>query len=129
MQIPLKSGRGIQDRDRATSQPVTVINQETALYLRKFGVKDPVGRTANISLPEYGPIPESGVNVRIVGVIRSERTSELQDPQRLVAYVPLSQVPQQHISLVVRTRIEPSALMPGIRKACGRLMPTPLWGT
>jgi putative ABC transport system permease protein len=117
MQIPLKSGRGIEDRDRANAQPVTVINQETALYLRKFGVNDPVGRIVNISLPGYGPIPESGVNVRIVGVIRSERTSELQDPQRLVAYVPLSQVPQQHISLVVRTRIEPSALMPGIRKA------------
>jgi predicted permease len=117
MQIPLKSGRGIEDRDRANSQPVIVINQETALYLSKFGVKDPVGRILNISLPGYGPIPESGVNVRIVGVIRSERTSELQDPQRLVAYVPLSQVPQQHISLVIRTRIEPSALMPDVRKA------------
>jgi putative ABC transport system permease protein len=55
--------------------------------------------------------------VQIVGVIRSERTSELQAPQRQVAYVPLAQVPQQYINLVVRTQIDPLALMPGIREA------------
>jgi putative ABC transport system permease protein len=123
MQIPLKSGRGIEDRDRANSQPVTVINQEAAQYLAKFGVKDPVGRIVNIALPGYGPIPESSVNVRIVGVIHSERTSELQNPQRMVAYVPLSQVPQQDISLVVRTQIEPLVLMSGIRKAVRQVDP------
>jgi putative ABC transport system permease protein len=80
-------------------------------------VTDAVGRTVNISLPGYGSIPESNLNVRIVGVIRSERTTDWQEAQRMVAYVPLSQVPQQHISLAVRTRIEPMALMPEIRKA------------
>jgi putative ABC transport system permease protein len=123
MQIPLKSGRGIEDRDRADTPPVTVINEETARYLAKFGVADPVGRTVNISLPGYGSIPESNVNVRIVGVIRSERTSNWQEPQRMVAYVPLSQVPQQHISLAVRTLMDPLALMPGIRKAVRQVDP------
>jgi putative ABC transport system permease protein len=123
MQIPLKSGRGIEDRDRSNSQPVAVINQETARHLTKFGVADPVGRTVNISLPGYGSIPESSVNVQIVGVIRSERTSELQDPQPMVAYVPLSQVPQQNISLVVRTQIDPLTLMAGIRKAVRQVDP------
>lgn len=123
MQISLKSGRGIQDRDRVNTQPVTVINEETARYLAKFGVADPVGRTVNISLPGYGSIPESNVNVLIVGVIRSERTSDWQEPQRMVAYVPLSQVPQQHINLVVRTQIDPLALMAGIRKAVRQVDP------
>ena len=118
MQIPVESGRGIEDRDRVGSPPVVVINQELARNLAsKFGVVNPVGRTVNISLPGYGSIPESNINVRIVGVIRSERTSEWQDPQRQVAYVPLAQVPQQYISLAVRTRIEPLALMPSIREA------------
>ena len=54
---------------------------------------NPVGRVVGIDLPGYGPIPESLVNVQIVGVIRNERTSGLQAPQRLVAYVPLAQVP------------------------------------
>jgi len=50
-------------------------------------------------------------------VIRSERTSELQAPQRQVAYVPLAQVPQRDINLVVRTQIDPLALMSDIRQA------------
>jgi putative ABC transport system permease protein len=118
MQIPVESGRGVEDRDRAGSPPVVVINQELARNLSsKFGVVNPVGRIVRISLPGYGSIPESLVRVQIVGVIRSERTSDLQAPQRQVAYVPLSQVPQQYINMVVRTQIDPLALMPGIREA------------
>ncbi len=118
LQIPLESGRGIEDRDRAGALPVTVINQELARYLsNKFGIVNPVGRTARIALPGYGSIPESLVKVQIVGVIRSEHTSELQEPQRRIAYVPLAQVPQRDINLVVRTRIGPLALMSGIREA------------
>ena len=110
MQIPVESGRGIEDRDRAGSPPVVVINQELARNLSsKFGVANPVGRIVRIALPGYGPIPESLVSVQIVGVIRSERTGELQAPQRHVAYVPLAQVPQQDINLVVRTQIDPLA--------------------
>ena len=118
MQVPLESGRGIEDRDRAGAPPVVVINQELARYLsNKFGMANPVGRTARIDLPGYGSIPESLVKVQIVGVIRSEHTGELQEPQERIAYVPLAQVPQQDINLIVRTRIDPLALMSGIREA------------
>jgi predicted permease len=118
LQIPVESGRGIEDRDHAGAPTVAVINQELARHLAsQFGVRDPVGRTVSISLPGYGSIPESEVNLQIAGVIRSERTSDLQDPQREVAYVPLAQVPQLNISLVVRTQIDPVALMPSIRDA------------
>src|SRR5206468_3284565 len=82
--------------------PAVVINQELARNLSsKFGVVNPVGRMVRIALPGYGSIPESLVSVEIVGVIRSERTSELQATQRQVAYVPLAQVPQRDINLVV----------------------------
>jgi len=124
MQIPLESGRGIEDRDRAGAPPVTVINQELARYLSsKFGIANPVGRIARIALPGYGSIPESLVNVQIVGVIRSEHTSELQEPQRRIAYVPMAQMPQQDINLVVRTQIDPLAVMSGIREAVRQVDP------
>jgi len=124
MQIPMESGRGIEQRDRAGAPPVVVINQELARHLAsQFGVRDPVGRTVSIELPGYGSIPESDVNLQIVGVIRSERTSDLQDPQRKVAYVPLAQVPQLDISLAVRTQIEPPTLMSGIREAVRQIDP------
>jgi len=84
---------------------------------------NPVGRTVRMPLPGYGPIPESVVDVQIVGVIRSERTGGLQAPQGPVAYAPLAQVPRQDIKLVVRTQSEPSAAMSGIREAVRQVDP------
>ncbi len=116
--IPVESGRGIEVQDRAGHPRVVVINQEVARQLsHQFGMVNPVGRIVLMDLPGYGPIPESVVNVQIVGVIRSERTGGLHAPQQPVAYVPLAQVPRQDIKLVVRTRSEASAVMPGIREA------------
>ncbi|MFZ0961948.1 MAG: ABC transporter permease [Terriglobia bacterium] len=116
--IPVESGRGIEDGDRAGRPRVVVINQELARQLSdQFGMANPVGRTVLMDLPGYGPIPESVVNVQIVGVIRSERTSGLHAPQERVAYVPLAQIPRQDVKLVVRTRSDPLAVMSGIREA------------
>jgi len=47
----------------------------------------------------------------------------LHAPQELVAYVPLAQVPQQDIKLVVRTQSEPLAVMSGIREAVRQVDP------
>ena len=124
LQIPLESGRGIEDRDRAGAPPVVVINQELARHLSStLGIANPVGRTVGIDVPGYGPIPESVVNVQIVGVIRSERTGALHAPQGRAAYMPLTQVPQQDIKLVVRTESEPLAVMSGIREAVRQVDP------
>jgi putative ABC transport system permease protein len=124
LQIPVESGRGIENRDRAGAPPVVVINQEVARQLSKtFGIAKPVGRAVGIWVPGYGPIPESLVTLQIVGVIRSERTAGLQAPPELVAYLPLAQAPRQDIKLVVRTRGAPGAAMPGIREAVRQLDP------
>jgi len=124
LEIPVESGRGIEDRDRAGAPPVMVINQKAARYLSsRFDIAHPVGRAVGIGLPGYGPIPESLVSVQIVGVIRNERTGGLHEPVEPVAYVPLAQVPRQDISLVVRTRNEPLAAMSGIREAVRQVDP------
>jgi predicted permease len=124
LQIPVESGRGIESRDRAGHPPVVVINHEVAVELSKaFGIANPVGKTVRIWLPGYGPIPESLVNVQIVGVIRSERTAGLNAQPELVTYIPLAQTPQQNIKVVVRTRISPAAAMPGIREAIRQIDP------
>jgi len=124
LQIPLESGRGFEERDRAGAPPVMVINQEAARFLSsRFDMANPIGRVVGIHLPGYGPIPESPVSVQIVGVIRNERTGGLHAPVEPVAYVPLAQVPRQDISLVVRTRSEPLAAMSGIREAVRQIDP------
>lgn len=122
--IPVESGRGIEDRDRAGFPPVMVINQEVARNLSgRFDMKNPVGRAVDVYLPGYGPKPESPANVQIVGVIRNERTAGLHAPVELVIYVPLAQVPQQDVNLVVRTRRDPLAAMSGIREAVRQVDP------
>ncbi|HMC59961.1 MAG TPA: ABC transporter permease, partial [Candidatus Solibacter sp.] len=124
LEIPVESGRGIEDRDRAGAPPVMVMSQEAARLLSgRFGIANPVGRVVGTYLPGYGPIPESQVNVQIVGVIRNERTGGLHAPAEPVVYVPLAQFPRQDISLVVRTRSEPSAAMSGIREAVRQVDP------
>jgi putative ABC transport system permease protein len=124
LQIPLESGRGIGDRDRAGAPPVVVINEEAARQLSKtFGIRNPLGRTVAIDVPGYGPIPESRTKLQIVGVIRSERTAALNAPPELVAYLPLAQAPRQDIKLVVRTLSEPASVMPGIREAVREIDP------
>jgi putative ABC transport system permease protein len=124
MRIPIEAGRGIESRDRVGAPPVVVINQELAGALSEtFGIANPVGRTVGLDVPGYGPIPESQVNPQIVGVIRSERTAGLQAPPELVVYVPFAQAPRQDINLVVRTRTEPAAAMPGIREAVREIDP------
>jgi putative ABC transport system permease protein len=124
LEIPVESGRGIEDRDGVGAPPVMVLSQETARLLSgKFGMANPVGRVVTTYLPGYGPIPESKVNPQIVGVIRNERTAGLNAPPEPVVYVPLAQFPRQDISLVVRTRSEPLAAMPGIREAVRQVDP------
>ncbi len=63
LEIPVESGRGIEDRDRAGAPPVMVINQEVARHLSsRFDMAHPVGRTVGIPLPGYGPVPEALVS-------------------------------------------------------------------
>ena len=124
LEIPVVSGRGIEQRDRAGALPIVVINEAAARLLsREFGVSNPVGRIVQIPTPGYGLVPETMVDTLIVGVIRNERTSGLQVPERPVAYVPLAQVPQQDIKLLVRTQTEPTAVMSPVREAMRQLDP------
>ncbi len=124
LQIPVEAGRGIEKGDRVGAPPVVVINQEVARQLSKtFGIANPVGRTVGIDVPGYGPIPESRVNLQIVGVIRSERTAGLHAPPEQVAYLPLAQAPRQDVKLVVRTSTGPAAAMPAIREVLRQVDP------
>ena len=70
-------GRGVESRDRARPSAGRGYQPGGGTELSKvFGIANPVGRTVSIDLPGYGPIPESPVNLQIVGVIRSERTAD-----------------------------------------------------
>ena len=123
LDIPIVSGRGIQEADRAGSPRVVVINQELARRLAAhLGVTNPVGQTVKLAAPGYQD-GSSMVDVRVVGVIRSERVRDARLPADDVAYVPLAQVPRQDVRLLVRTSGDPASVAPSIREALRQIDP------
>jgi putative ABC transport system permease protein len=121
LDIPVLLGRDFDQHDRLGSPPVAIVNQPLAARLN---VADPVGRTVGLSLSPYGTKRADLVQVRIVGVIRSERVDSLRDAEPPVAYVPMAQAPTRLITLIVRTRTGAASVVPTIRAALRELDPT-----
>jgi predicted permease len=99
--IELRSGRGFDARDTATSEPVIVIDER---FARSFYPNaDPIGRRVRI--------PAEGEDARwhtIVGVIEPMQLEDVGDPELANALVPLSQHPRRFVSVVLRTRGDPA---------------------
>ncbi len=105
LRIPLRAGRFFNAGDRDGTQPVAIINEELAQIL--FSNLDPVGRRIRFS--------EAGL-VTVVGVVADIRHRGLDDRVWAELYRPYEQAPSGWMSLVVKTSVEPSSLVPAIRK-------------
>lgn len=116
--LPLRRGRFFDERDRADSEPVVVIDE--TLSHRAFGDDDPVGK--QLWVPALGPVP-----VRIVGVVGHVRHWGLagDDNARLrdQMYYPFAQIPgrllrlfSSFMSVVVRTQVPPATIEEPLRR-------------
>jgi putative ABC transport system permease protein len=122
--IQLLAGRGLEEQDRAGAPRVVVINEQTAARLReKYEMADPIGQAVWISTPNYENSDGEGEDYQIVGVVRSERTSDPSGEQEPVVYVSLTQAPHMGLHLVVRAQGTPAAVMPGVMEAIRRVDP------
>ena len=109
MRIPLKRGRVIDARDRSDSPPVALVSE--SLARRRFNGRDPLGQRITIGPPT--PV------YTVVGVVGDVKQTSLAtgDPDAGV-YIPASQWGGDHeMSVVVRTRLDPIALAPSIKRA------------
>ncbi|HLJ13342.1 MAG TPA: ABC transporter permease [Bryobacteraceae bacterium] len=124
LDIPVLTGRGINDRDREGSPRVIVINQALAARLADAaGIERPVGTTVRLTSTDYlGRQPQIS-EVQIVGVIRSERTASPGYPDPPVVYVPLAQAPNPSIELLVRSPEGMAAPILDIRQAVREVDP------
>jgi ABC-type antimicrobial peptide transport system permease subunit len=129
MQLPLRSGRFITDRDRLGSPPVVVIDEVMAKHF--FPGQNPVGQ--QISLMVVGP-------AQIVGVVGhakywgpdADDTGRIRDQ----IYFSFLQVPDQFMSggttglmLVARTTPEPLSMVPAVRvQVAGPTLDQPIYG-
>ena len=92
--IPILQGRTFQETDRAESTPVAIVNE---LFARKhYASQSPVGKRLRLK----GAKDEV---LEIVGVARQSKYLSLVEPPIEYLYRPLSQKPQQALTLVIET--------------------------
>jgi len=126
MDMPLLRGRYIEPRDMHRGSHIVVIDDVMARTL--FPHEDPLTKSIVIAdmTGELGP--EASIPMEVVGIVGhvnhwgldSDTTARV----RSEIYLPLSQIPDQFVkgmaggcSFVVRTGIDPLAMLPAVRSA------------
>ena len=94
LQIPLISGRVYDERDRADSQKVAVVNQ--AFARRYFPGGDVLGKRIGFGC-------EDGLCTTIVGVVGNVKQESITADVSPEIYVPFSQMPMNGMTVFVRT--------------------------
>jgi putative ABC transport system permease protein len=106
MGIPLMGGRTFTEQDNFDRPRVVVIDE--TLARRFFPNQDPIGK--------HLQIPDATRPAReIVGVVGGVRDTGFDQQPRPTIYFPSLQSPDQTMSLVVRTTLPPSAILPAIK--------------
>lgn len=108
MRIPLHRGRLFTDADRAGSDNVMLIGEETARTL--WPGADPLGQHVKIG-------GTTGPARTIIGIVGDVRHRELDSPPTMQMYLPQAQVPDSYLTMVVRSSGEPSQLATEARRA------------
>ncbi|MGE5244827.1 MAG: ABC transporter permease [Betaproteobacteria bacterium] len=96
--IPLVSGREFTRADDETTEPVAVVNE--AMAARYWRGEDPVGRRLLVR----------GRTLRVIGVARTSKYSNLSEVAAPFFYVPLRQSGTLGLGLVIRTALAPAAV-------------------
>ncbi|MEX1245539.1 MAG: ABC transporter permease [Thermoanaerobaculia bacterium] len=111
LRVPLIRGRNFLPSDTAQAPPVALVNQ--AFVRRHFLNEEPIGKrirldTSGSDRPDWSEI------VGILGNVRDSLEQRNDMPQ---TYEPYPQKPSSVMTLVVRTRSDPAAFAPMLRRA------------
>ncbi|HEU4416245.1 MAG TPA: ABC transporter permease [Candidatus Angelobacter sp.] len=96
--IPLVSGREFTRADDESAAPVAIVNE--AMAARYWNGGDPVGRRLKVN----------DRWLRVVGVAKMAKYSNMLEAAKPFFYVPLLQNPSAQVGLNVRTRLSPQAM-------------------
>ena len=97
--IPLIAGRALDDRDRANSTPVAVVN--STLARRYWHGQNPIGRELRLG----------GIARTVVGVAANVKHRFTGEDPAPVAYLPFTQAPATDVRLIVESTGDPSRLI------------------
>ena len=107
MAIPLRSGRLFTSRDLEGGPPVAIVNELAAR--RAFGTRSPLGQRIMV----WGEDEPS----EVIGVVGNVRHTGLDAEPRPEAFRPLGAIGWANLSLVVRGKVPPAALLASVRVA------------
>lgn len=108
MGIPLIAGRSFSEQDNLDRPRVIVIDE--TLARRFFPRQDPIGK--HLQIPDA-----TRPSREIVGVVGGVRDTGIDQQPRPTIYFPAQQNPDQTMSLVVRTTLPPSVILPAVKNA------------
>ena len=115
--VPLEAGRFFTPEDRDGSLPVAIVSRE---FARRFlSGQDPVGM--HLRFPaSHGGAPKE---FTIVGTVRDVRYFGPSGQLSPVVFISATQFPVSALTLAVRTRTDPEALIPAVRQTVLSLDP------
>jgi predicted permease len=116
MGVPLVAGRDFADSDLGESAQVAVISQ--AISRRDFPGENPLGKRVHVSIGRPG-----GVDYEVVGVVGDIKLTSLEEADGPAVYVPHTQLALSQMTLVVRTDLNPLALVNSVGAAVRSLDP------
>jgi predicted permease len=117
MRVPLLRGRLLTEADRQGAPFVVLINESLARTY--FKGQDPLGHRV-----AFDRVPDSTSTWRtIVGVVGDERQGSLSGSVEPEFLAPYPQEARSGMTLLVRTKDDPAALAPAVRRIVARLDP------
>ena len=122
MGIRLRAGRAFTAADRSTGAGVVIVSESLARQL--WPGQDAIGRRM-LSLFNLRPVRSDAGQVQwetVVGVAADVRYREIERP-RFDVYLPVAQANAPVHDLVVRTHVDPRALVGPVRAAAKRAVP------
>ncbi|MGA8029017.1 MAG: FtsX-like permease family protein [Bryobacteraceae bacterium] len=109
--VSIRRGRGFTAHDTSDSQPVILINE--ALALRYFPGRDPIGQRT-----------DRGTIIGVLGDIRQSGLDRQAAPEIYYSFAQnTAAASDAGVSLVVRARMRPEALIPAVRAAIHQVNP------
>ena len=115
MQIPLIAGRTFNDGDTRDAAPVVVIDEY--LVKKYFADRSPLGQ----QIQRGGPTSPKFTIVGVVGTINSIDLGQPVTKERI--YYPATQQAPRTMALVLKTKLDPQALVPQLRAAVREIDP------
>ena len=117
MHVPIVRGRAFTPQDGKDAPKVVLINQ--ALARQYFPGEDPIGRRVT-----FDKKPDAKSTWRtIVGIVGDEHQTSLGTETKVQFLQPFAQDPRSDMTLVIRTRNDPAALTPSVRRLVSNLDP------